>query len=380
MNKKGKLASALIFIFMVSLFPLIFIFSDKAVFSTVENRTLQKMPSLSFASLSDKSFMSDMEGYLSDHFPFRINWVKGKISTDRLMGKDDINGVFITSERILEHQNETDYSDIELSVDAINRFSDYYNTNVYAIIAPTSSGIYEDTLPNYIPKGNQKETIERIYSDFSDSVTAIDIFNCLYNNKDDYIYYRNDHHWTTYGAYLAYNYAGKYIGYEALDISDYEIKTVCDNFRGTFYSKCFCDDIKADSIYIYECKKGKNISEVIMNDGNAESTSDDIYFYEYLDGNDKYCVFLGENRAYTNIKTNVDNNRKILVIKDSYANSFVPFLTQNYSEISVIDLRYVKNSMEDFVNPDEYDDTLFLYNESTFSEDKNIKMVGFINE
>ena len=114
-----------------------------------------------------------------------------------------------------------------------------------------------------------------------------------------------------------------------------------------------------------------------MNDGTKESHAGDIYFREYLKTNDKYCVFLGRNQAYMNIKTNVRNDKKILVIKDSYANSFVPFLTQNYSEISVIDLRYVKNSIKDFANPNDYDQVLFLYNASTFSTDQNVKVAGF---
>ena len=90
-----------------------------------------------------------------------------------------------------------------------------------------------------------------------------------------------------------------------------------------------------------------------------------------------YFRYPCSNRAFTDIKTNAGNRKKILVIKDSYANSFVPFLTQNYSEIAVIDLRYVKTSVTDFVNPDEFDQTLFLYNASTFAEDKNVKIAGF---
>ena len=118
---------------------------------------------------------------------------------------------------------------------------------------------------------------------------------------------------------------------------------------------------------------------MICNDGISETHYDSIYFMDYLGKKDKYCVFMGENRAYTNIKTNADNGKKLLVIKDSYANSFIPFLTQHYSEIAVIDLRYVKTSIRDFVDPDDYEQTLFLYNASTFAEDKNIKIAGFFN-
>lgn len=113
-----------------------------------------------------------------------------------------------------------------------------------------------------------------------------------------------------------------------------------------------------------------------MNDGINEQHTNDIYFPDFLDTNDKYCFFLGHNRALTDIKTNTDTDKRLLLIKDSYANSIVPFFIQNYSQITVIDLRYLKTAVTDFINPDDYDQTLFLYNASTFSTDKNIKNIG----
>ena len=167
------------------------------------------------------------------------------------------------------------------------------------------------------------------------------------------------------------------LGGEAVPLEDYSIENAASDFRGTFYSKCRYEKIPADTIDIYSLKNGANVTDVILNDGIEESHSDNIYFREFLEEKDTYCVFLGNNRAFTDIKTDVENNKKLLVIKDSYANSFIPFLIQNYSEIAVIDLRYVKTSISDFVNPDDFDQTLFLYNASTFAEDKNVKIAGF---
>ena len=197
--------------------------------------------------------------------------------------------------------------------------------------------------------------------------------------KDNYIYYRNDHHWTSYGAYCAYRKAIELLGQKPVPIEEFYISHSSSDFRGTFYSKCLYNKTEADIIDIFSCKNGAEITDVICNDGISETHYDSIYFMDYLGKKDKYCVFMGENRAYTNIKTNADNGKKLLVIKDSYANSFIPFLTQHYSEIAVIDLRYVKTSIRDFADPDDYDQTLFLYNASTFAEDKNIKIAGFFN-
>ncbi|MGN1482063.1 DHHW family protein [Porcipelethomonas sp.] len=377
MDKKRKIIMAVFFSVLIVSMPLILIFSDKKDISEAENRKLGNMPEFSASAVADKSFMKDVEKYLSDHFPERINWVRAKMDIDRLSGKDMINNIYITDSMLIEKINEPDYNEIDISVNAINKYAQLYDTEVFALIAPTSAGIYRDRLPENAPQIDQKEIIEHIYNNFSDDITCIDVFDCLINEKENYIYYRNDHHWTSYGAYCAYSEAIKQLGGETLPVEAYSIEHASSDFRGTFYAKCLYKKTPADVIDIYSLKNGADITDVILDDGTGQSHCDDIYFRDFLEGRDKYCVFLGNNRAFTDIKTDVGNGKKILVIKDSYANSFIPFLTQNYSEIAVIDLRYVKTSIGDFVNPDDYDQTLFLYNASTFAEDKNIKIAGF---
>lgn len=377
MEKKRKTVTAVLFALIIVILPIIFMFSHKSDFSADENRMLAKKPKLSTETIADKSFMKDLEKYLSDHFPERIEWVEGKMAIDRFSGKDIINNIYITDDMLIEKIKNPDYRNIDDSVDAINKFSQMYDTDVFALIAPTSAGIYRDRLPKNAPQYDQRKIIDYIYNRLSDNVTDIDIYDTMMSEKENYIYYRNDHHWTSYGAYCAYTQAIEQLGMSAVPLDDFQTEQVADDFRGTFYSKCLYKKIPADTIDIYTQKNGIDVTNVLMNDGAGESHTDSIYFRDFLSGKDKYCVFLGSNRAFTDIKTNAGNGKKILVIKDSYANSFVPFLTQNYSEIAVIDLRYVKTSVTDFVNPDEFDQTLFLYNASTFAEDKNVKIAGF---
>ena len=280
---------------------------------------------------------------------------------------------------LIEKLHEPDYDEVKKSVQAINNFAEHYKTDVFAMIAPTSAGIYQDMLPEFAPQLDQRKFISESCENFSENVNVIDIFNTMICEKDNYIYYRNDHHWTSYGAYCAYRKAIELLGQKPVPIEEFYISHSSSDFRGTFYSKCLYNKTEADIIDIFNCINGAEITDVICNDGVSETHYDSIYFMDYLGKKDKYCVFMGENRAYTNIKTNADNGKKLLVIKDSYANSFIPFLTQHYLEIAVIDLRYVKTSIRDFVDPDDYEQTLFLYNASTFAEDKNIKIAGLFN-
>ena len=239
------------------------------------------------------------------------------------------------------------------------------------MIAPTSAGIYGDELKDYFPQINQKSLIADIYNKLNEDIGVIDIWDSMYTERDKYLYYRTDHHWTSEGAFTAYKYAAKKMGITSFE--DYDIIHVSSDFRGTFYSKCLYDGLKPDIINLYKSNNDKTAVDVLMNDGINEQHTNDIYFPDFLDTNDKYCFFLGHNRALTDIKTNTDTDKRLLLIKDSYANSIVPFFIQNYSQITVIDLRYLKTAVTDFINPDDYDQTLFLYNASTFSTDKNIK-------
>ncbi len=378
MEKKQKKFSAVIFIIIIFLFPVIFIFKDKKTFSEAENRKLAKKPELTFSAIADKSFMRDMDVFLSDNFPERITWVKTKMGIDRIMGKDIINDIYLGDKMLIERLPVPDYDEVNKSVQAINNFAQHYDTDVFFMLAPTSAGIYPENLPQNAPQIDQSRFISYTNANFND-VNIINIFDTMYSEKDNYIYYRTDHHWTSYGAYLAYKQAAQKLGFSPVDYDSFSIEHASENFRGTFYNKCFYDDVKEDTIDIYSYENGNKVKSVILNDGIEETETDSIYFREFLNKNDKYCVFLGQNRAYTNIKTDEPNNKKILVIKDSYANSFIPFLVNHYSEIAVIDLRYVKTSISEFVNPDDYDQTLFLYNASTFSNETNIKMAGFFN-
>ena len=112
--------TAIVFLLTLILLPVMTIFSGKESFSSVENRTLQKKPSLSAESWFDKSFMKDFEAYVSDHFTGRIRWIDAKINTELLTGKKEINGIYITDERLIEKIPEPDYEAIDKSVDAIN--------------------------------------------------------------------------------------------------------------------------------------------------------------------------------------------------------------------------------------------------------------------
>lgn len=378
-NNKIKRISAVIFLAILIILPLATLFSHKEYFSETENRNLSKFPKFSWSNIMDKSFMNGFETYISDHFIARLNWIETKVGIELSLGKKELNGIYITDDRLIEKLPVPDYTEIDKSVNAINTFAENNsNVPVYVLLAPTSAGIYTDELPKNAPQEDQKLFIDYVYNNLSDNITTIDVYNVLYTMRDEYIYYRNDHHWTSLGAYYAYNATIQKLGFSPIIYDKYDIEHASDSFKGTFYSTSLYDKIKADTVDIYRYDEGSSVTDYIVNDGQNETEYDSIYFREFLDQKDKYSTYLGQNQPLVTIKTDVHNDKKLLVIKDSYAHCFAPFLTQHYSEITLMDLRYIGVSANDIVDISDYSQVLVLYNASTFSTDENVKQLSFM--
>lgn len=369
-----NLVTCIVFFGILIAFPIITAFTPKKAFSDIENRTLQSMPEASAKTIYDRSYMNKLETYISDHFAGRTDWIKAKTAVETFVGKYERNGIYILKDRLIEKIEEPDYTLVDKNLEAINKFSEVNNLPVYFMLVPTSAEIYRDRLPESAPNVNQREFINYVYGGLSKNISTIDVYSVMQSEKFNYIYYRTDHHWTTRGAYHAYETAGKKMGYEPIPLEMYDIEHASDSFQGTFYSKALYDGIEKDILDIYHFNGGSNVTDVLITSeyGKEPAEYDSMYFREFLDVKDKYSTFLGTNQPLVTIKTNSEGG-KLLMFKDSYAHCYVPFLTQHYSEITLVDMRYIQMSYKNVVNPEDYDQVMFLYNASSFMTDNNIR-------
>lgn len=373
-----NLITCIAFFGILIAFPIVTAIAPKETFSDIENRTLQTMPKASVKTIYDRSYMNKLETYISDHFAGRTDWIKVKTAVETMAGKYERNGIYILDDRLVEKVSEPDYTAIDKSISAINKFVENNNVPVYFMLAPTSAEIYREQLPESAPNVNQRDFINYVYGGLSKAVSTIDVYSAMQSEKFDYIYYRTDHHWTTHGAYYAYEAAAKKMGYEPVPEEMYDIEHASDEFLGTFYSKALYDGVEKDSIDIYHYNGGSSVTDVLITSeyGKAPESYDSMYFREYLDVKDKYSTFLGTNQPLVTIKTNSEGG-KLLMFKDSYAHCYVPFLTQHYSEITLVDMRYIQMSYKNVVNPEDYDQVMFLYNASSFMTDVNIRKLAY---
>ncbi|MEG0614323.1 MAG: DHHW family protein [Oscillospiraceae bacterium] len=377
MNNLPKKLSFIIFFGLLVALPIATIFSPKEKFSDVENRPLADFPKATSDNIIERKFMNGIETYLADHFVGRTAWISAKTKMELAEGKGESNGVYILKDRLIEKLDTPDYTEIDKSIAAINNFAETNKIPTYVMLAPTSTGVYADELPEISPQYDQKKFINDVYAKFSNQIISLDIFNTMFSNRDQYIYYRNDHHWTSLGAYYAYSSTIKRMGYKAISLDKFDIEHASSEFKGTLYSKAVYDEIPADTIDIYSYADGTNVTEVLVNNGSETTSYPSLYFREYLEKKDKYSTFLGSNQPIITVKTNSVNGKKLLMFKDSYAHSYVPFLAQHYSEITLVDMRYINTAYADILEVSDYDQVMFLYNAATFAGETNIKKLDF---
>ena len=339
-------------------------------FSENENRMLTVFPKPSWSDISDGSYMSSLSSYMTDQFVGRDNWISFKLTLDKLLGKREANGVYLGKEDyLIGIPSEPDWEHVDRNLQAINAFAQSHSDlSIHMSIVPNAACVLSGFLPQNAPVRDQRADLAALQSKLDSSVAFIDVTEDLTAHASEGLYYRTDHHWTTLGAYYAFLSMA-----DSLQISDpllnYNKYTVSDSFSGTLASKSGCHAVQ-DSIEVFE-PLGTDVQYyVIYSDTHEKSAS--LYQSAYLKEKDQYAVFLGGNHPMVTIRTTNNNNRSLLVIKDSYANSLIPFLVPYYEEIILVDPRYYYDSVESIISSELITDVLFLYNLDTFLGDTSL--------
>lgn len=342
-------------------------------FSELENRYLQTPPKLSWENLQSGKFMEDAEDYVNDHVIGRDLWVALKAWSERLSGKQENNGVYFgKNDTLINRLDEPSWEDIpaqggtsakpglETSAGYVNALVSNVDVPVYFGIIPSAAEIWSDRLPEGAPTADEKAIIDRLYDTVQ--TYTIDVYSALEEHKDEDIYYRTDHHWTSLGAYYGYTALMEAIGMEAEPLNEDAKVTVTDSFYGTIFSSSGVRWVAPDHIDRYISGDGLKVTAYF--DGTP--TDSTLYVDSYLDKKDKYSSFLGGNQPLCVIETEHTDAPKVLVIRDSYSDSLAPFLTQNFSEIHLFDPRMNLNSVKDYVETNEIDQVVVLYSISNF--------------
>ncbi len=318
---------------------------QKSGFSENENRFLANVPELSADSLLSGKFTKELAEFISDSFPFREKFIELRSNCEKLMQKNEVNGVIIGQNGVLSER--PDFSKYKLenlkeTAEAINLISENFENNgvkTMVSVVPFAAEMHEKDLPSLF-------SVESLNIDTNNTVYLRDALDC-----QDSTWFNTDHHWTAYGAYLAYMYLGEKLEYTPYGIEKFTKVTVSNDFYGTTYSKSGLYSTPPDSITLLRY-----------------SGDEKFYDMSALEKKDKYAVFLGGNHAHLTIEAN-EAKPRLLIIKDSYANAIVPFLALHF-ELEIVDPRYFSGDI--YKIAEKCDSALFLYGSQSLLTDRDI--------
>ena len=328
---------------------------DRA-FSDREKRSLRQAPTVSWKQIRSGEFGEAIEAYLADQFPARDGWVTVKTLAERLSGKRESGGVYFADDGyLIEIHRSLDAAQASKNLAALLELQQALEgagIPLRLMLVPTAAEVLSDKLPAFAPNADQRAVIAAA-KDLGLHVT--DVSEALSAHREEYIYYKTDHHWTSLGAYYAWA-AWMLDRGETPDPRSAWIREVlCDNFRGTTYAKVNDPLAPYDTIEAWYKTLDHRVD---YNEGWY--VADSIYERKYLQGSDQYAVFLYSNQATAVVSG--EGKGKLLILKDSYANCFAQFCVDDYAETHLIDLRFFRGSVRQYCADHGITEVLVLYN------------------
>ncbi|MCI9078628.1 MAG: hypothetical protein HFH68_06845 [Lachnospiraceae bacterium] len=370
MKKTYIIYSALVFI-MLAVPGLLVIVLPQRDYSVNENRYLDKLPAINASEIISGGFQEKASDAFNDQFFIRDFMAGLSTSLKKSLGFKDIGGVYLAKDNYyIEKITDNDISKEQLvqNLMYLSYFTEKQQADVYTMLVPSPGTMLGNKLPAFAPFYNDN-TIYNTANTILGAQKILDLRKVLAagSNGNVDFYFKTDHHWTLPGAYAAYKEYCTIAGLAAQPYNSFNPEKASNSFYGTLYSKAPGFTAEPDNIYAIQTSLTDN-AEVTC-DGKKQTG---IYNKEYLDKKDKYAYFFGGNYGRVDIKTGSNTNRKLLVLKDSFANSFIPFLLNDYSYITMIDARYYNDMLLDIASSENYNHILILYEASNFANDKNL--------
>ncbi|OUP24975.1 DHHW family protein [Gemmiger sp. An194] len=349
--------------------------------SELERRPLAQFPDFSFSSLVKNEWTAKYGEYTKDQVIVRDSWLKAQSLCESLLfQKEEIGGAMIGKNDALFTKmfalTPTEEKLLQKNTTLVQQFIEKFPGQVTFLLAPSSSVINAEELPANTPMLDENARLDTIFSTVGEA-NSLDLREPFTAAKDDVqLYYDTDHHWTSYGAYLAYQQFCQMRSLTPMEVSESDYTTV-PGFYGTTYSKALYWKSKPDTIAYRDLPNAMTVWNVSPTFELTENFTATMYDKSKLETDDKYAMFLYGNNGYSTIEG--DGEGSILVVKDSYANSFIPYLTANYARIGVIDPRGFGLSVADFAQQEGYDEVLLLFNFQSFKESTFLSCLNITN-
>ena len=404
MKKSLNLITAILFALIIFGFSAAFIILPDSDFSEDENRKLQLLPKFSFAALAGGEYSSDMTDYFADQFPARDLFVGIKGVAETALGRGENNGVLLGDDGQLavrlfsayksrfERTDEIDYfyeDNVTACLDAVNNFAQNSDLPLVTVLPPRTLDVAASAF--FYPTDISDSLGSLISETLTEETGYIDLFPIMRERYEagEYVYMRTDHHWTSYGAYLTYCEIMKEFGMadDIIPMDSFSRETV-EDFYGTTWSKAGYKFIPPDDIeiwslgneedYITRCYSSKMVKG---EDGKPLKVKESYKEFsgwmnrDYLCEKDKYAAFLdGTHNEQTVTLASGEERETLLIAKDSFANTLVPFLSQHF-DLVILNLAGKQADLSEAAEYYGCDKALIVYNCGNLIENNNLALV-----
>ncbi|MGI6212104.1 MAG: DHHW family protein [Anaerovoracaceae bacterium] len=382
---RGDRITAGIFVIVIVLFFFAVLFVKTPDLLEKENRKAASRPAFSLDAFLSGTLSEELEACHEDHFPLRESWIDFKCFIDEaVFRKTEEGGILLGKDGWmfdsgLSGQSEKN-AQMMRNAESVRTFADTCGVPVTLMVVPSSTAIYRSKVPRGTPTVPEDREMDRLTRAVGDRVRVLDLRSTFRREaaKSDKeragasedLYYRTDHHWTSRGAYLAYRkFIGSHAGRTPYPWIREKAREV-PGFTGTHYQKTRLWNVRKDTIRWYDDGCRMTIWNVR---GDADFTarrSGPTVNRKKFRTFDKYSAFLDGNNGYTTIRGK--GSGSLLVVKDSYANCFVPYLTKNYRRIGVLDYRGYSYGLRKLIKQEKYQEVLILYSFDGFRRDKKL--------
>ncbi|MBO5246527.1 MAG: hypothetical protein J6B28_04620 [Eubacterium sp.] len=394
-NKKKKNVNGLHYIWYVCIIVGILVICGVAIFalpkraySPTENRYLTTEVPLSVQEMLSGEVQRNLTELSADQFPLRDSWVKLATIGQYLMYHREINGVYLGKENYLFEKtvaSDLSMENYRTNIGYVTAMAAQSPADISVMLIPTPATILQEYLPKravvYDPLPYEEQGMLLCEMDSVRWVQTREALERAHRDSLEPLYFCTDHHWTTNGAYIG---ASVYLDTQHRTIKEkqaYEIACVSEDFYGTLHSKVAgLPGKKPDTLEVPMAlpqdlvieTNGAPADALGANGEKQMPELDGIYDRSKLDGKDKYAVYFGGNYGMLTVRNpQMKDGGKLLLIKDSYANSMVPYLLESYAQITMIDLRYYNESVPELATQD-WDEILVCYEMSNFVRDRNL--------
>lgn len=232
------------------------------------------------------------------------------------------------------------------------------DTTVSVVVSPVSAMVIDNASVKAKIQ-DQGKIMDDMAALADPSIHFVDTYSEMYAHRNEYLFFKSDHHWTARGAYYAYRAFAVSRGWTPTELDDFDYKIINDNYHGSMYS--FTGDTRvrsfSDTIEAFVTRK-KTTMTITGNNGATYTYNSPI-----VESNHTYVTFIAGDNPYTVI--NVPENpqdQNVLVLKDSFGNAFVPYLCEHFGNIIVVDTRYTTMNVYEHLKEYGLTDIIFVNN------------------